>query len=55
MPAFVEYEYAWATIDTAKERPGIYHDHKLIIEYDYPYTKKFYVIAKDRLIQFTMS
>ena len=39
MPVEVEYEYVWATIDTAKEKLFIYHDSKLIVEYPYPLPK----------------
>jgi len=35
MPQDVEYEYVWATIDTAKEKLFIYHDSKLVVEYPY--------------------
>ena len=45
MPADVEYEYVWATIDTAKERLGVYHDHK-IAEYDYPLPKSSMLLPK---------
>lgn len=46
MPADVEYEYVWATIDTAKERLGVYHDHKLVAEYDYPLPKSSMLLPK---------
>ena len=46
MPADVEYEYVWATIDMAKERLGVYHDHKLIAEYDYPLPKSSMLLPK---------
>ena len=39
MPQDVEYEYVWATIDTAKEKLFIYHDSKLVVEYPYPLPK----------------
>jgi hypothetical protein len=39
MPGEVEYEYVWATIDTAKEKLFIYHDFKLVVEYPYPLPK----------------
>ena len=39
MPDDVEYEYVWATIDTAKEKLLVYHDSKLIVEYSYPLPK----------------
>lgn len=35
MPGEVEYEYVWATIDTAKEKLLVYHDSKVIKEFDY--------------------
>jgi len=35
MPQDVEYEYVWATIDTAKEKLFIYHDSKLVVEHPY--------------------
>jgi len=31
MPQDVEYEYVWATIDTAKEKLFVYHDSKLVV------------------------
>lgn len=37
----VEYEYVWATIDTAKERLFVYHDSKLVDKYLYPLPKTF--------------
>jgi len=39
LPVEVEYEYVWATIDTAKETLSIYHDSKLIEKFDYPLPK----------------
>ena len=39
MPGDVEYEYVWATIDTAKEKLFVYHDSKLVVEYPYPLPK----------------
>ncbi len=39
MPSDVEYEYVWATIDTAKEKLFVCHDSKLIVEYPYPLPK----------------
>jgi hypothetical protein len=39
MPGEVEYEYVWATIDTAKEKLFVYHDSKLVVEYPYPLPK----------------
>jgi len=40
MPMEVEYEYVWATIDTAKEQLSIYHDSILVdrIPYSVPKT-----------------
>lgn len=35
MPEEVEYEYVWATIDTTKEKLLVYHDSKLIKEFDF--------------------
>jgi len=39
MPGEVEYEYVWATIDTAKGKLFVYHDSKLVVEYPYPLPK----------------
>ncbi len=39
MPGNVEHEYVWATIDTTKEKLFVYHDSKLVVEYDYPLPK----------------
>jgi len=30
MPSKFEYEYVWATIDTAQEKLFIYHDNKQV-------------------------
>jgi len=46
MPKDVEYEYVWATIDTAKERLYAYHDHKLVAEYSYPLPKSSMLLPK---------
>jgi len=46
MPSDVEYEYVWATIDTAKERLYAYHDHKLVAEYGYPLPKSSMILPK---------
>lgn len=35
MPMSVVYEYVWATIDTEQEKLFVYHDKKLIKEFDY--------------------
>jgi len=45
MPKEVEYEYIWATIDTAKEKFFIYYSHKLITEYGILY-QKFMLLPK---------
>jgi len=42
----VEYEYVWATIDTAKETLSIYHDSKLIDKFDYPLPKTSIDLSK---------
>jgi transposase-like protein len=39
MPDDVEYEYVWATIDTAQEKLLVYHDSKLVVEHPYPLPK----------------
>lgn len=41
MPMEVEYEYVWATIDTAKGKLFVYHDSELVDEYSYPLPKTF--------------
>jgi hypothetical protein len=41
MPLEVEYEYVWATIDTAKEKLFVYHDSELIEELNYPLPKTY--------------
>lgn len=46
MPTDVEYEYVWATIDTAREKLQVYHDHKLITEYGYPLPKSPMLLPK---------
>jgi len=43
MPTDVEYEYVWATIDTAKEKLFVYHDSKLVVEYPGSISKVHYV------------
>ena len=35
MPMSVVYEYIWATIDTQQEKLFVYHDKKLIKEFEY--------------------
>ena len=46
MPEEVEYEYVWATIDTAKEKLYVYHDHELIAEYGYPIPKSSMLLPR---------
>ncbi|MFQ6032511.1 MAG: helix-turn-helix domain-containing protein [Candidatus Zixiibacteriota bacterium] len=46
LPVEVEYEYVWATIDTAKETLSIYHDSKLIKKFDYPLPKTSIDLSK---------
>ena len=46
MPQDVEYEYVWATIDTAQEKLFVYHDSKLVVEYDYPLPKSSIDLSK---------
>lgn len=46
MPVELEYEYAWATIDTGKETLSIYHDSILIDKLDYPLPKTYIELSK---------
>ncbi|GAH90882.1 unnamed protein product [marine sediment metagenome] len=46
MPDDVEHEYVWATIDTVQEKLFVYHDSKLIVEYDYPLPKSSIDLSK---------
>jgi len=46
MPTEVEYEYVWATIDTVKETLFVYHDLKLVKEFDYPLPKTSIDLSK---------
>jgi putative transposase len=39
VPVSLEYEYVWATIDTAEEMLSIYHDSELIEKLKYPLPK----------------
>ena len=39
MPMEVEYEYVWATIDTAAQKLKIYHDSKLVDQIPYSIPK----------------
>lgn len=49
MPISVEYEYVWVTIDTAKEKLFVYHDSKLIEEFDYALPKTSLDLSKIEL------
>ena len=46
MPGNVEHEYVWATIDTVQEKLFVYHDSKLVVEYDYPLPKSSIDLSK---------
>ncbi|MBU1035698.1 hypothetical protein KJ974_03270 [bacterium] len=46
MPDDVEYEYVRATIDTVQEKLFVYHDSKLVVEYDYPLPKSSIDLSK---------
>ena len=46
MPGNVEHEYVWATIDTAQEKLFVYHDSKLVVEYDYLLPKSSIDLSK---------
>jgi putative transposase len=46
MPMEVEYEYVWATIDTAKGKLFVCHDSELVDEYSYPLPKTFIDVSK---------
>ena len=46
MPAEVEHEYVWVTIDTVQEKLYVYHDSQLVIEYDYPLPKSYILLPK---------
>ncbi len=46
MPGNVEHEYVWATIDTVQEKLFIYHDSKLVVEYDYSLPKSSIDLSK---------
>lgn len=46
MPAQLEYEYVWATIDTGQETLSIYHDYKLVEKLDYPLPKTYIELSK---------
>lgn len=49
MPIEVEYEYVWATINTAEETLSIYHDSELIEKFDYPLPRTFIDLSKIEL------
>jgi len=46
MPIELEYEYVWATIDTALETLSIYHDFKLVEKFSYPLPKTYIELSK---------
>jgi putative transposase len=46
MPMEVEYEYVWATIDSAEETLSVYHDSKLIDKLAYPLPKASINLSK---------
>jgi len=50
MPMEIEYEYMWATIDTANRRLSIYHDSELVEEYPYTLPKTFIDVSKINLL-----
>ena len=49
MPMNVVYEYVWATIDTEQEKLFVYHDKKLIKEFDYSLPKTYLNLSKIEL------
>ena len=49
MPMSVVYEYVWATIDTEQEKLFVYHDKKLIKEFDYSLPKTSLNLSKIEL------
>lgn len=49
LPRDVEYEYVWATIDTAKDALAVYHDSKLIEKFDYALPKRSMDLSKIEL------
>jgi len=49
MPMSVVYEYVWATINTEQERLFVYHDKKLIKEFDYSLPKTSLDLSKIEL------
>lgn len=49
MPMSVEYEYVWTTIDTQQEKLFVYHDKKLIKEFNYSLPKTSLDLSKIEL------
>jgi hypothetical protein len=49
LPACVEYEYVWATINTKQEKLAVYHDGQLIKEFDYSLPKTSLDLSKIEL------
>ena len=49
LPRDVEYEYVWATIDTARDILAVYHDSKLIEKFDYTLPKTSMDLSKIEL------
>jgi transposase InsO family protein len=49
LPRDVEYEYVWATIDTAKNSLLVYYDSKLVEEFSYPLPKTSMDLSKIEL------
>lgn len=49
MPMSVVYEYVWASIDTEQEKLFIYHDKKLVKEFDYTLPKTALALSKIEL------
>lgn len=45
----VEYEYVWATINTAKSILCVYHDTKPVVQFDYPLPKTSLDLSKIEL------
>lgn len=49
MPMSVVYEYVWATVDTEQEKLFVYHDKKLIKEFDFSLPKTSLDLSKNEL------
>lgn len=49
LPREAEYEYVWATIDTAKQKLFVSHDSKVFVEFDYALPKTFMDLSKIEL------